>query len=257
MLDDDERRVELLLHALDERAERFGFALRDAGGRLVEADHARRDGEHGRELDDAAGAGRQLGDEPVGVAAEPEEVDELRRPRRAWPARRGSTATSERAPERRAVPRFERELHGLAHGELGEQRRGLERAAEAERGPLVRTLAVTSRPRSSTVPRLGTYPPIALSSVDLPAPFVPMRPITSPGQRAEVDTSSTATMPPNSTVRPCVASTLPSAFNVTGWSCAMCGARPAARSSSSRWTWSGAVSRASAATSRARSSRSA
>ena len=53
VLDDDERGVELLLHALDQRAERLGLALRDAGGRLVEADHARRDGEHGRELDDA------------------------------------------------------------------------------------------------------------------------------------------------------------------------------------------------------------
>ena len=79
MLDDDERGVELLLHALDQRAERLGLALRDAGGRLVEADHAGRDREHRRELDDAAGAGRELGDEAVGVAAEAEEVDELRR----------------------------------------------------------------------------------------------------------------------------------------------------------------------------------
>ena len=29
---------------------------------------------------------------------------------------------------------LERELHGLAHGQLGEQRRGLERAAEPARG---------------------------------------------------------------------------------------------------------------------------
>ena len=83
-----ERRVELLLHALDQRAERFGLALRDAGGRLVEADDARRDREHRRELDDAAGAGRQLGDEAVGVAAEAEEVDELGGLARAWRARR-------------------------------------------------------------------------------------------------------------------------------------------------------------------------
>ena len=38
VLDDDEGRVELLLDAQDQRPERFGFALRDAGGRLVEAD---------------------------------------------------------------------------------------------------------------------------------------------------------------------------------------------------------------------------
>ena len=77
MLDDDEGRVELLLHALDQRTERLGLALGDTGGRLVEADDARRDREHRRELDDAPGAGRELGDEAVGVAAEAEEVDEL------------------------------------------------------------------------------------------------------------------------------------------------------------------------------------
>ena len=37
------------------------------------------------------------------------------------------------------------------------------------------------------MPRLGTKPPIALSSVDLPAPFVPMSPMTSPGIGVEVD----------------------------------------------------------------------
>ena len=49
--------------------------------------------------------------------------------------------------------RFERELHRLAHGELGEQRGGLERAAEPERGRAgARACRLTSRPSSSTVP---------------------------------------------------------------------------------------------------------
>ena len=87
MLDDHERGVELLLDPQDERAERFRFALRHAGGGLVEADHAGRDREHGRELDDATGAGRQLGDVPVGVAAEAEEVDQLAGLACAWSAR--------------------------------------------------------------------------------------------------------------------------------------------------------------------------
>ena len=39
VLDDDERGVELGLDALDQRAERLGLALGDAGGGLVEADH--------------------------------------------------------------------------------------------------------------------------------------------------------------------------------------------------------------------------
>ena len=77
VLDDDEGRVELLLHALDQRTERFRLALGDTGGGLVEADHAGRDREHRGKLDDAPGAGRELGDEAVGVAAEAEEVDEL------------------------------------------------------------------------------------------------------------------------------------------------------------------------------------
>src|ERR1700750_735940 len=44
--------------------------------------------------------------------------------------------------ERGAVPRLERELDRLPYGELGEQGRVLESAAESERGPLVRTRAV-------------------------------------------------------------------------------------------------------------------
>ena len=79
VLDDDQGRVQLLLHPLDQRPEGLGLALGDAGGRFVEADHPRRDREHRRELDDAPGAGRELGDEPVRVAPETEEVDELGR----------------------------------------------------------------------------------------------------------------------------------------------------------------------------------
>ena len=60
-----------------ERAERLGFALRDTAGRLVEQQHARVDGEQRSQLDDAPGAGREVRDELVGVAAEAEEVDEL------------------------------------------------------------------------------------------------------------------------------------------------------------------------------------
>ena len=111
MLDHDQRGVELLLHALDQRAERLRFTLGDPGGRLVEADDPGRDREHRRELDDATRAGRELGDEPVGVPAETEEVDELGGlgtlaalgPDRRHP--------EHRSPERRRAARLERELH--------------------------------------------------------------------------------------------------------------------------------------------------
>ena len=116
-----ERGVELLLHPQDQRPERLRFALGDAGGGLVEADHPRRDREHRGELDDAPGAGRELGDVAVGVAAEAEEVDELAASACLARSGRIDGTHEQRAPERRAVPRLERELHGVAHGELGEQ----------------------------------------------------------------------------------------------------------------------------------------
>src|SRR5439155_880003 len=95
-LHDDERRVELALDALDQRAEGLGLALRDTGGRLVQTHDARRDREHRRELHDAARSRRQLDDETVGVAAEAQEVDQLRgfgSPGIAWNSTL-STATS-------------------------------------------------------------------------------------------------------------------------------------------------------------------
>ena len=157
MLDDDERRVELLLHAQDERAERFRFALRDAGGRLVEADDARCDREHARELDDAAGAGRELGDVAVGVAAEPEEVDELGGFGVLGPLAAGSTAATRSEHQNDVRWRASSASCTVSRTvSSGNSVAALERAAEAERGALVRTLAADSWPRSSTVPRLGT-----------------------------------------------------------------------------------------------------
>ena len=99
-----------------------------------------RDREHRRELHDAAGAGRELGDEAVGVAAEAEEVDELGglRALDALGARSRAAATAVLPQNDVGGARFERELHRLAHGQLGEQRGGLERAAEAGPGAAVR-----------------------------------------------------------------------------------------------------------------------
>ena len=62
------------------------------------------------------------------------------------------------------------------------------------------------------MPLLGTKPPIALRSVDLPAPFVPMSPITSFGSAWNA-TQSTATMPPKCTDSSLVRSTLPSSLS--------------------------------------------
>ncbi len=154
VLDDDECRVELLLHALDQRPERLGLALRDARGGLVEADHAGRDREHRRQLDDAPGAGRELGDEPVGVAAETEEVDQLRGLGALAPFGL-SIAGGYRAvlPERRAAraPRAR-----VARSRAPSARGTASRPGRCGRGPAWRAGAragpLTSRPSSSTRP---------------------------------------------------------------------------------------------------------
>ena len=77
VLDHDHGRVEVLLDALDQRAERLGFTLGDTGGRLVEAEHRLVDCDESGEFDDATGPGREVGDEVVGVAPEPEIADDL------------------------------------------------------------------------------------------------------------------------------------------------------------------------------------
>ena len=69
--------LELAADVDDDGPERLGLALREAGGGLVEAEHPRVEREQAGELDDAARAGRQIGDVRVGVAAEAEEVDEV------------------------------------------------------------------------------------------------------------------------------------------------------------------------------------
>ena len=64
-------------------------------------------------------------------------------------------------------------------------------------GPAV--IPATSRPRISTVPRLGTNPPIAFMIVDFPAPFEPISPTISPRPTSR-STASTAMRVPKRTV---------------------------------------------------------
>ena len=77
VLDHQHRRTELPADLLDQRTECLGLALRDAGGRLVEAQHACVEGEEPGQLDDAAGPGGEVGDAVAGVATETEEADEV------------------------------------------------------------------------------------------------------------------------------------------------------------------------------------
>ena len=136
VLDDEQRRAELGLDAGDERGERLGLALGDAGGGLVEADDPGLEGEDARQLADAAGAGRQRADEVVGEAAEAQVVDEVPGPGEllAVAAPPGRDAGEHREHPGRQHP-FVGQRHGLEHGQVAEQAGVLERAPEAALGP--------------------------------------------------------------------------------------------------------------------------
>ena len=127
VLDDDQGGVQFGLHARDQRTEGFRLALGHARRGFVQADDRRGGGEERGQFDDAAGARRELGHEAVGVATEAQEVDQLGR--LAWPAaaRHGWRAEEDQgSPERRRLPRLERQLDDFADGELGEERGRLE-----------------------------------------------------------------------------------------------------------------------------------
>ena len=146
--------------------------------------------EQRRELDDAAGAGRQLGDEAVGVAAEAEEVDQLGRLRAATASRAGPSAAGTARCSRTTCACRASSASSMTSRtvELGEQQRGLERAPEPAPGRLATRSRSRCRDRGARrAPSTATKPPMALSSVDLPAPFAPMRPTTSFGIGVEVD----------------------------------------------------------------------
>ena len=61
----------------DQRSERLGLLLRDAGGGLVEQDELRVECDQAAELDDAARARRQFDEQRVGVPTEAEVPDDL------------------------------------------------------------------------------------------------------------------------------------------------------------------------------------
>ena len=117
-------------------SERLGFSLGDAGGGFVEAQDPGVEGEERAELDDAAGAGGELGGETVGVAAQSEEVDDLFGFGSLVAV--GAEPSGEEqggAGEPGAVAGFEGDLQGLAYGEVAEQSGLLEGAAETDAGP--------------------------------------------------------------------------------------------------------------------------
>ena len=131
------RGVELVADAADERAERLGLALREAGGRLVEQQHARAERELARELGDPARAGREVRHELVGEPLEADVAHDLVRLARASSVQRevdgGSANIDDTTPVRPRASSATK--HRLAHGEVVVEARGLEAATEAEPAP--------------------------------------------------------------------------------------------------------------------------
>ena len=142
VLDDEQRRPQLGLDAGDERGERLGLALGDAGGRLVEADDPGLEREDARQLADAAGAGGQRADEVVGEAAEAQVVDQLAGPGEllAVAAAPGGDAGEHREHPGRQHP-LVGQRHGLEHGQVAEQAGVLERRARGPARPAGRRTA--------------------------------------------------------------------------------------------------------------------
>ena len=159
VLDEQDARAGDVADAEEQRAERFGLALRDTRRRLVEQDHLRLDPDLAREVDDAAAPGGEVGHELVAVVVEAHHRDELVGPL-PEPAL-GEHDVREVEHRRDRVPELdgpvERDADRLVHGERAEQAGVLERAREPER----RTALAAPRPGragGARSPRRSTAP---------------------------------------------------------------------------------------------------
>ena len=188
VLDDDEARAGRVADAQQQRPERLGLALGDAARRLVEQDHRRAVREQAGEVDDAAGAGRQLADELARGRAEPEQLDRARRRAPSTCAlgvervgqvqgrARSGRATSTRTARTRRRSSRSTVSDGKRRASWNERPRPALGAARCGSD------GVTSTPARCTCrARPQVKPEIRSNSVVLPAPFGPMMPTISPG----------------------------------------------------------------------------
>ena len=198
MLDDQHRAAGVGLDPAQQRAERLGLPLGDTGRRLVEQQHGRVLGQDAGQLDDAAGAGRQLAEELVAEGAEAQQLDERLDPPGEVGLRLVGGRQVQGGGHRLLVGQvpLEGDGEGLPGGQRREQQGLLERPAEPGPGPLVRRLAGdVPAPQLDRPGVVGRKPEMQSNSVVLPAPLWPMRPRISPGARSR-STSSTALIPP-------------------------------------------------------------
>ena len=190
-----EDRPSLAGQLADQLEQLLALAVVEAGRRLVEQQHLDVHGDEPGHLDQTHLAGPQRADLGRGDAGEAHALQRRGRLRRAFgPRPAGDAARAPGDPGERGV--VEGQGNVLHHGQGGEQALQLEGAAHAAAGPLVHgqgadVLAPHEHPAAGgPVTQLRQY-----STVDLPAPFGPMRPTTWP-ERTWKDTSRAPETPP-------------------------------------------------------------
>ena len=191
VLDDDHRAAGLGLDPAQQRPERLGLALGHARRRLVEQHHRRVLGQQAGQLDDAAGAGRQLAGGLVGVGAEAQQLDELvdplggRAPRTSIDAGSRSAAASGSRLARCRSSATAMASSTVSDGKSSASWNDRPTPAMARR---CGGQSVMSTPSSRTWPAVGRQEAGEQSnSVVLPAPLWPMSPTIVAGWTVEVD----------------------------------------------------------------------
>ena len=139
MLDQKDRRAELVADATEQRAERFRFLLRDAAGRLVEQDQSRLQHQQTGELGHAQRPVAQIADVAVLVRMQVDDLHDLVRAlaRRALAVRAPGQA-QRTGEEAAAHARVIRDEEVVVDRQRREQPHVLERPADTARDALVR-----------------------------------------------------------------------------------------------------------------------
>ena len=198
VLDEENGHAPLVGELAHEARELGGLVLTESGGGLVEQQHRWLGRDGACERDEPALPERQL----LGTAIEVLFETELAHDRGRGRAERRSARMHEVGEVREPVALVRCRAQVLAHRHAVEQLEVLERAADSRDGALRADHVVTSSPSSSTRPAVGFAKPVSASiSVDLPAPFGPIKPSTWFG-RTVIDTPSSASTTPNRTLTP-------------------------------------------------------
>ena len=185
MLDEQDGQVEVVADAADEPRQLLDLLVAEPACRLVQQEQTRPRGESARDLDALLQTVRKLPRLCLRRIREAHVLERLPRPLRP-------------AAHHVAAVRSDDDVLLDRHGR--EELDVLERPRDAAVDDAVRRRPQQRFPSKTRSPDCGLYSRvITLKSVVLPAPFGPISPTISPGS-ASIETSSSATIPPNSRV---------------------------------------------------------